>query len=118
MHVSLLPAGIDSSLNAGTLQPLRAPCFQAEKRSLVTHTLLAPGTGLSVCFFLAAFTYIGLPAMLRMVNVVVAYFKEYRVKYGRFMKRNFMLGVWAVGAAALTVRGWIYFGSRSVHYSR
>lgn len=71
-----------------------------------------------VRFFLAAFTYIGLPAMLRIVKVVVAYFKEYRVKYGRFMKRNFMLGAWAVGAAALTVRGWIYFGSRSVHYSR
>lgn len=56
--------------------------------------------------------------MLRMIKVVVAYFKEYRVKYGRFTKRNFMLGAWAVSAAALTVRGWIFFGSRSVHYSR
>ena len=60
----------------------------------------------------------GLPAMLRMVKVVVAYFREYRTKYGHFVKRNVMLGVWGASAAALTARGWIFYGSRSVHYSR
>eukprot|EP00752_Nemacystus_decipiens_P012857 g11384.t1 len=66
----------------------------------------------------ASLTYMGLPAMLRMVKVVVAYFREYRIKYGRFVKRNVMLGGWAVSAVGLTVRGWIFYGSRSAHYSR
>lgn len=60
----------------------------------------------------------GLPAMLRMVTVVVVYFREYRAKYGCFVKWKVLLGVWAVSAVALTVRGWIFYGSRSVHYSR
>lgn len=62
--------------------------------------------------------YMGLPAMLRMVKVVVAYFKEYRIKYGRFMKRKVILGAWAVSAVGLSVRGWIFYGARSGHYSR
>lgn len=60
----------------------------------------------------------GLPAVFRMVNIVVAYFKKYRLKYGRYVKPKVMLGVWAVCAAGLTVRRWIFYGSRSSHYSR
>lgn len=60
----------------------------------------------------------GLPQMGRTVRLVVVYYPEYRAKYSRFVKRNFMLGAWAVGIVVLSIRKWIFFGSRSVHHSR
>lgn len=69
------------------------------------------------CLF-AAFTGMGLPQMGRTVRLVVVYYPEYRARYSRFVKRNFMLGAWAAGIFVLTVRKCLFFGSRSAHQSR
>lgn len=67
---------------------------------------------------LAAFIGMGLPQMGRTVRLVVVYYPEYRAKYSRYIKRNFMLGAWAAGVVVLTIRKGLFFGSRSAHYSR
>ncbi|CAB1107996.1 unnamed protein product [Ectocarpus sp. CCAP 1310/34] len=57
------------------------------------------------------------PYVIRAVRLVVAYNRKYRLKYARFVKRNYALGFWAVGCIGLTIRAGIFFGTDPAHYS-
>ncbi|CAM9948192.1 unnamed protein product, partial [Ectocarpus sp. 13 AM-2016] len=57
------------------------------------------------------------PYVIRAVRLVVAYNRKYRLKYARFVKRNYALGFWAVACMGLTIRAGMFFGTDPAHYS-
>lgn len=58
------------------------------------------------------------PYFIRAVRLVVAYNREYRAKYARFLKRKLLMRGWAIACAAIAVRAILFFGEDPVHASR
>ncbi|CAM9333328.1 unnamed protein product, partial [Ectocarpus sp. 8 AP-2014] len=55
--------------------------------------------------------------LIRAIRLVIAYNREYRLKYARFVKRKHALGFWAVISIGLTIRAGLSFGTDPAHYS-
>ncbi|CAM9839738.1 unnamed protein product, partial [Ectocarpus fasciculatus] len=55
--------------------------------------------------------------LIRAVRLVIAYNRQYRLKYARFVKRKNALGLWAVASIGITLRAGLFFGTDPAHYS-
>ncbi|CAN0065618.1 unnamed protein product, partial [Ectocarpus fasciculatus] len=57
------------------------------------------------------------PYLGRAVRLVVAYNREYRAKYARFVRKERMVGGWMALTVGLTIRAATFFGDKPADYS-